>query len=49
MTNGNNYEQTFALKLFGSHTTRIVISIQLQIKQALRRQWFAGVTISDNK
>jgi hypothetical protein len=32
MTNGNNYEKTFALKLFGSHTTRIVISIQLQIK-----------------
>jgi hypothetical protein len=30
MTNGNNYEKTFALKLFGSHTTRI--SIQLQIK-----------------
>jgi hypothetical protein len=26
------YEKTFALKLFGSHTTRIVISIQLQIK-----------------
>jgi hypothetical protein len=32
MTNGNNYEKTFALKLFGSHTTRILISIQLQIK-----------------
>jgi hypothetical protein len=31
MTNGNNYEKTFALKLFGSHTTCIVISIQLQI------------------
>jgi hypothetical protein len=24
MTNGNNYEKTFALKLFSSHTTRIV-------------------------
>jgi hypothetical protein len=25
MTNGNNYEKTFALKLFGSHTTPIII------------------------
>jgi hypothetical protein len=32
MTNVNNYEKTFALKLFASHTTRIIISIQLQIK-----------------
>jgi hypothetical protein len=32
MTNGINYEKTFALKLCGSHTTRIIISIQLQIK-----------------
>jgi hypothetical protein len=32
MTDGNNYEKTFALKLFGSYTTRIVISIKLQIK-----------------
>jgi hypothetical protein len=32
MTNGHNCEKAFALKLFGSHTTRIVISIQLQIK-----------------
>jgi hypothetical protein len=43
MTNGSNYEKTFALNLFATHTTRIIISIQLQIKQALRRQWFAGV------
>jgi hypothetical protein len=32
MTNGNNNEKTFALKLFASHTTRIIISIQHQIK-----------------
>jgi hypothetical protein len=32
MTNENNYEQTFALTLFASHTTRIIMSIQLQIK-----------------
>jgi hypothetical protein len=32
MTNGNDYEKPSALKLFGSHTTRIIISIQLQIK-----------------
>jgi hypothetical protein len=32
MTNGNNYEKYFPLKLFASHTTRIIISIQLQIK-----------------
>jgi hypothetical protein len=32
MTNGINNEKTFALKLFASHTTRIVISMQLQIK-----------------
>jgi hypothetical protein len=31
-TNENNYEKLFALKLFASHTTRIIISIQLQIK-----------------
>jgi hypothetical protein len=29
MTNGNNYEKAFAIKLFGSHTTCIIISIQL--------------------
>jgi hypothetical protein len=32
MTNRNNYEKTFALKLFASHTTRIIIPIQVQIK-----------------
>jgi hypothetical protein len=32
MTNENKYEKIFALKLFASHTTRIIISIQLQIK-----------------
>jgi hypothetical protein len=32
MTNGNNYKKSFVLTLFGSHTTLIVISIQLQIK-----------------
>jgi hypothetical protein len=32
ITNGNNYEKTFALKLLASHATLIVISIQLQIK-----------------
>jgi hypothetical protein len=31
ITSENNYEKTFALKLFASHTTRIIISIQLQI------------------
>jgi hypothetical protein len=28
MTNGNNYEKTFALQIFASHTTRIIISIK---------------------
>jgi hypothetical protein len=32
MTNENNYEKTFA---FVSHTTRIIISIQLQIKKCV--------------
>jgi hypothetical protein len=35
----NNYEKTFALKLFGSHTTRIIISIQLQIIYIWRQEY----------
>jgi hypothetical protein len=49
MTNGNNYEKTFALKLFASHTTRIIISIQLQIKYMTNktRLWYIPLIYSN--
>jgi hypothetical protein len=47
MTNGNNYEKTFALKLFGSHTTRIIISIQLQIKYMTNKTRLWNIRLID--
>jgi hypothetical protein len=48
MTNGNNYEKNLALKLFGSHTTHIVISIQLQIKYMTNKSALWNIPLIDS-
>jgi hypothetical protein len=48
MTNGNTYEKTFELKLFGSHATRIVISIQLQIKYMTNKSAIGNIPLIDS-